>query len=51
MFGKKLKEIRKQLSKTQEGMATVEFVQNVIKDGKVDESDTSAVKEFWNKVK
>ena len=36
---------------TKEGKAVVELVGEVSKDGKVDESDKHAVKDFWEKVK
>lgn len=38
-------------SKSSGTLATEELVNEITKDGKVDENDTSAVKEFWNKVK
>jgi hypothetical protein len=37
--------------KTEEGEAVVEAVAEVTKDGKIDENDKHAVKDFWNMVK
>ena len=36
---------------TEEGKAVIEAVENVSSDGKVDENDKDAVKDFWEKVK
>ena len=36
---------------TEEGKAVIEAVEDVSSDGKVDENDKHAVKDFWNKVK
>lgn len=37
--------------KTEEGELVEDMVQEVIADGKIDEQDKHAVKDFWNKVK
>lgn len=37
--------------KTKEGKAALEMVEKVTADGKVDENDVSAVKDFWEAVK
>jgi hypothetical protein len=36
---------------TQAGKAVTELVEDISKDGKVDEKDKHAVKDFWDKVK
>jgi hypothetical protein len=36
---------------TEEGRAVIELVDEISKDGKVDEKDKHAVKDFWDKVK
>lgn len=36
---------------TESGKAVTEFVEDVCKDGKVDENDKHAISDFWNKVK
>lgn len=35
---------------SEEGKAVIELAENVSKDGKVDENDKHAVKDFWDKV-